>query len=407
MISSVLRATLGRRRSTPERSTDAPAGAQPLTIQMVLPAMVIGGMETMVLALARHLIERGHRVGVTCLRTEGPLAAAVRDAGIPLAVVPAPGAKANLIAAPGLREHFRRVRPDVVHAHSGAWGQSARAAHAARVPAFVHTAHGLDDAEPWHLPIWRRIAAWQTDHVVCVSAPLVEYHHGVAGVPRARLSVIANGIDTDRFTPRAAEGRGHRVGVVARLVAGKNHARLLRAFCRVRGRIPDATLTIVGDGPLREALGELSRTLGVHDAVTFAGERTDMPTVYRQLDVCALSSDAEGTSMTLLEAMASGLPIVATAVGGTPALLDRGACGWLVPLDGQGRDEVAFADALFTALTDDAAAATRAANARRRVVERYGEGAMTVAYEHLYHQVLMERQRRVPMNGRRRGARNV
>src|SRR5690348_16777699 len=123
--------------------------ARPFAIEMVLPALVTGGMEMMVADLARALAARGHGVGITCLEAEGALAGRLREADIPVSVVPCPGKGPILRAHQGLRDHFLQRAPDIVHAHNGVWAKSALAARAARVPAILHTAHGFDRYEPW------------------------------------------------------------------------------------------------------------------------------------------------------------------------------------------------------------------------------------------------------------------
>ena len=359
-----------------------------LTIEMVLPYLVRGGMETMVARMALALAARGHKVGVTCTQFGGPLADYLHGEGMRVAVVPALGIMSNA-RAPRLERWLRTVRPDVVHVHSGTWLKTARAARRAGVPRVVHTAHGLLDREPWHGTLLKRLAARYTDHVVAVSSALQREIARQISWPVEGVELVPNGIDTSRFEPGARAGSLRErlglsagakiIGNVARLQDVKNHALLLEAFATLAGRIPDSHLVVVGEGPLRQELLESAVQLGIPERVHLIGAADDTAPLYREFDLYVLPSKAEGTSMSLLEAMASGTPVVASAVGGTPDLLAHGERGRLVPPG----DAASLERAMFEVLADPAAARV-AEVARRDVVREYSEQAMVSAYERLY-----------------------
>lgn len=361
----------------------------PLRIEMVLPTLEAAGMEVMAARMARAFAARGHEVGITCLEAGGALADDLVAHGCSVAVVAAPGFRSNF-HAPRLESWFRRRRPDVVHAHSGVWLKTVRAARRANVPRVVHTLHGLLDYEPWYGPELKRWAARYTDRIAAVSEPLRDYLVQECRIQPHKVDVILNGVDTERFRPRSRTGalRGRLgigddalvVGVIARLAPVKNHRLLLEAFARVHGEIPQARLAMVGDGPLRPALEARVRDLELESTALFLGEATDVAEIHPDLDLVVLPSKAEGTSMSVLEAMASGVPVVASAVGGTPQLLDHGRCGILVPPD----DVQALANALVASLRDVRQLRALAAAARARVVALYGEQAMLAAYDALY-----------------------
>jgi glycosyltransferase involved in cell wall biosynthesis len=170
------------------------------------------------------------------------------------------------------------------------------------------------------------------------------------------------------------------IGTVAGLKPVKDHFLLLDAFTIVRGEMPQVRLVIVGEGPLRAALEERARALAIADAVWFAGGVTDPAPVYRDLDLFVSSSKAEGTSISILEAMASGVAVVATSVGGSPDALAHGACGRLVPP----ADSARLASAIVSLLRERAERERLAAAARSRTVERYSENAMVEMYETVY-----------------------
>jgi sugar transferase (PEP-CTERM/EpsH1 system associated) len=358
---------------------------------MVLPAMEAAGMEAMTARLTRALAARGHQVGVTCIESGGVLADQLRADGFRVAVVPARGLR-SMLRAPLLEAWLRTVAPDAVHVHSGAWLKGARAARRAGVTRVVHTVHGLtgDDGEPWHVTFLHRLAARYTDWVAPVSTPLRDYLARRVRIDAAKMRVIPNGVNTDHFRPGPPTGalrerlriasEGLIVGTVARLDPVKNHALLIDAFARVRALVPEAALVIIGDGPLRSSLEARARSLGLERNIHFVGASNDVAALYRELDLFVLSSNAEGTSMSILEAMASGVCVLATAVGGTPDLLADGASGMLVPP----RDPAALAGALTEVLRDDARRRRLADAGRARARERYSELSMIEAYEAVY-----------------------
>jgi len=361
---------------------------QRLRIEMVLPSLIAGGMEVVTTRLVHRLVRRGHTVGVTCLVEEGPLADELRRDGIRVRHVPAPGLRTNVFPT-GLAAWMRQVAPDVAHIHSGVWLKAARAARLAGVRRVVFTEHGALDVEPWYSSLIKRRAARLTDTVVAVSEPLAQVLIRTHGIDAAKVCVLPNGVDSERFSPGprpdllSAWGIGPEslvIGHVARLAPVKNQPLLLEAFARVRATRPDARLVIVGDGPERELLSNRIAALGLTDSVHMIGEHRDVPGLLRSFDIFVLPSKAEGTSMSVLEAMAAGVPVVATAVGGTPALLDGGRCGDLVAANDVG----GLADALVRLLGDTRRRHDLAASARQRVIDHYDEQAVADRYESLY-----------------------
>jgi glycosyltransferase involved in cell wall biosynthesis len=176
------------------------------------------------------------------------------------------------------------------------------------------------------------------------------------------------------------------IGHVARLVPVKNQALLLRAFQQVAQRVPRTRLVILGDGPLRAELVAQSADLGITDKIRFVGAVADVAPWLREFDVVALSSNAEGMSISILEALATGLCVVATNVGGNGELLDHGRAGRLVPPG----DVSAFADALTAVLTNEPLRVRLGRAGRAHVERHYGDATMVDAYEQLYRGVLPE-----------------
>jgi glycosyltransferase involved in cell wall biosynthesis len=356
---------------------------------MVLPSLVPGGQEVIVLRLSLALRKAGFIVGVTCTELEGPLADRMRDEGFDVALVPAPGLRTNLRASALIRR-FVELRPDVVHVHSGVWLKAARAARMAGVPRVVHTIHGLLDHEPWHSAMFKRFAARHTDMIVAVSEPLGHHLVDDVGVVAAKVQVILYGVDTTHFQPggdrTALRERlglaqdGPVIGHVARLAAIKNQTLLLDAFANVLRERPSAALVIVGDGDERLRLESRIAELGIGGAERLVGEVDDAAPIYRDFDVFALTSNNEGTSMSLLEAMASGVAVVATSVGGSPALLNHGDCGVLVPPG----DIDALTGALLALVDDDVRRERLGGAGRLHVQQAYSADAMCRRYVEVY-----------------------
>jgi glycosyltransferase involved in cell wall biosynthesis len=171
----------------------------------------------------------------------------------------------------------------------------------------------------------------------------------------------------------------------------KDQAALVRALSGLRRCHPEACLVIAGDGPCRDALTRLSRELGVEDRVWLLGQRSDVPVVLAAMDVFALPSIAEGMSNTALEAMATGLPVVATRVGGSPELVADGLTGRLVPRG----DERALREALAAYLEDSHLRDVHGKAARQRAAEQFGLDRMCKAYMDLYRRVMAGRAGRV------------
>jgi glycosyltransferase involved in cell wall biosynthesis len=383
--------------AAPQASDAARGGGRPLRIEMVLPTLAAAGMEVMVANMTLALAARGHRLGVTCLDGGGPLRERLEAAGIAVTEVPTRGVT-SVLRAPALRAHLARLAPDVVHAHSGVLPRATPAARAAGVPAVVSTFHGFVDPEPRgdRAFIW-----WSAQHAgltVAVSEHVRQYLLRAARVPASRLATIVNGVDTHKFRPGPRDPAVRRrhglpvgrrlVGIVARLEPIKNHRVLVDAFARIAAAHPDADLVLVGDGSQRAALEAQAAAAGVGARVHVTGVVGDTPPVYRELDAFVLCSQLEGTPMSVLEAMATAVPVVSTAVGGIPHLVDGGACGRLVPRG----DAPALAGAIAELLAAPGDAARLGALGRARAEAHLSESAMLDAYEAAYATLLRGRR---------------
>jgi sugar transferase (PEP-CTERM/EpsH1 system associated) len=272
----------------------------------------------------------------------------------------------------------------------------------------VHGEHGWDVHDPDGASVkyrWvRRAYRPFVQQYVALSRQIETYLQQGVGVPAARIAHICNGVDMARFSvpdatarpsplhtaPFARDG-AFVVGTVGRLQAVKDQSLLVRAVARALAQQPAARarmrLVIVGDGPLRGPLQRAIEAAGLGDVAWLAGEQADVPAWLRAFDLFALPSRSEGISNTILEAMACGLPVVATRVGGNAELVDAPVTGVLVPAG----DEAALADALLAALADPARARAQGAAGRLRVEQRFSLDAMVASYEAMYERLLARR----------------
>lgn len=355
----------------------------------VVPGLLPGGMELTLTRVIRGLLPRGVRHSVACLKGDPALG----DAMPPEVDVHCMHSTPNEPGLPWrLRGLIRRVRPTLIHARNwGAWPDiaAARLLTCPVVP-LVFSFHGF--ADPGQIPLRRRIAhrvlARMTTSLFTVSGATRQMLVERLGWPAGRTAVIPNGVDTERFCPSKAEADPETpgkfvIGTTGGLTPVKNQAMLIRAVARLRSDGIPCRLEIAGEGPLRSELETLISEVRGAEFVTLQGRRDDVPEFLRSLDVFVLPSHSEAHPNALIEAMACGLPCMATRVGGVPEVLGDGAFGRLVDAD----DEAALAGSLaeLSRATDERRRLGVAA--RQRVCDRYSLARMIDAYAELYERV--------------------
>lgn len=300
---------------------------------------------------------------------------------------------------------FRQLRPAIVHTRNLAALDMTFAAAWSHVPVRIHGEHGWDSSDPdgsRRLNVWARRAFRPFVHqYIALSRHLERYLVDVVGVSSQRVSQIYNGVDTLRFHPaqggRAAVGGSPFtdrekwvVGTVGRLDSVKDQLLLVRAFALALEMAPPVRdhlrLVIAGDGPMRGRIEQAVGELGLQDLVWLAGTRDDIPELLRGLDAFVLPSQAEGISNTVLEAMASALPVLATRVGGNVELVEDGVTGCLV----RAGDPKALAQALLDDYNDRPAARARGRAAQAAVLRRFSLESMVGGYDELYTRLLTQ-----------------
>lgn len=379
---------------------DSPPAAPPAHVAHVahvLSSFGMGGQERVAFDLAVSQLRAGWEVTALSLAPppDGPLAAEFRAAGVRVERVarPRPGVDPMLVVR--LARWLRRHRVDLVHTHNRmALIYGAPAGRLARA-AVVHTKHGKNPAGGTRL-LAGNLAGRLVDAFVAVSEETAVVARQRREVPEPKLHVIPNGIELGRFHPDpAARERVRRelgipadarvVGTVGRVAVEKNHALLLRAAAPLLG--PGTRLIVAGDGPLLPALTELAGALGVVPFAHLLGVRRDVPDVLNAMDVLAMSSDTEGLPLVVLEAMATGLPVVSTRVGGIPNVLEEGQTGLLVPAG----DEAALRDRIARLLSAPPVSRAFGERARTAAVTQYAAERMQREYLTLYGRVLSRR----------------
>lgn len=374
---------------------------QPPLVAHLIYRLDIGGLETLLVDTINRMAPGRYRHAVICLTDYTDFAQRITRPDVALFALHKPPGLA-LGTHADLFRLLRRLGPSILHTYNLGTMEYAATAWAAGVPVRIHAEHGRDARDPQGVNpkhnMLRRLLLPFIDRYVPVSRDLAGWLEQVVRIPTRKIRLIDNGVDTERFRAARADGvdaaepeawqdgsDAFVIGTVGRLQDVKDQACLIDAFALLRTMLPGAALrlVLVGDGPLRAQLQARAAGHGLGDSVWFAGPRSDVAPVMRSFSLFALSSIAEGTPVTLLEAMASELPVVATAVGGIPDLVEQGSFGTLVPAG----DPRRLAEAILPYVRDRALARRQGALGRARVEQQYSMQAMLAAYVALYDEL--------------------
>lgn len=371
------------------------ADTRPLVLH-VMYRFDTGGLENGVVNLINHMPAERYRHAIVALTEVTDFRRRLQRDDVDCYALHKPPGQGFWLY-PQLYRLFRALKPAVVHSRNLAALEVQLPAWAARVPVRVHGEHGRDvgdlDGRNRAYQRVRRFYKPFVSHYIALSRDLGDYLTDAVGVPPARVSQFVNGVDTQRFQRAGVEAipgcpfdpAAHwLIGTVGRMAPVKDQTMLTRAFIALIAQAPElrerARLVLIGDGPLRAQCQALLDEAGLSDLAWLPGERTDVPAVMRGLHVFALPSLAEGISNTILEAMASGLPVVATEVGGNADLVTAGRTGLLVPAAAPD----AMAAALLRLARYPAEAAAMGEAGRRRVEDDFSMRAMVARYQGLY-----------------------
>jgi glycosyltransferase involved in cell wall biosynthesis len=364
----------------------------PPRLLLAVDSLEVGGAERHVVDLALALHRKGYGVEVAC-SVAGGLSESLEAAGVP--VWPLTGRLVKRRVSPayarGIRRLLRGGGFDLVHAHIFASAAAAAIATLGKGLPLVITEHTEASWQTWRTRWISRWAHRRARHTIAVSTPIERRLIERDGVPSDLVTLIPNAvIPAPDETPDSASTlpdgwpEGPLIGVVARLQPEKGVANFLQAATRVSRIFPEAGFLVVGDGPLREELLSLVERLGISKRVRFLGYRTDSRALMGLMDVLVVPSLTEGSPLIVLEAMAAGIPVVASAVGGIPDQLRHGEEGILVPPD----DPDALGEALGALLRDPAYARRLGETGRLRTENEFSHETLVRRIEVVYRAAL-------------------
>lgn len=356
--------------------------------------MRIGGAEQVILSLAVHTDSERFHVQILCLDPHiGPFGRQMQEKGITVEALDRhPGFDFSLIKK--IRRFFLSRRIDVAHCHQYTpfvYGVLAAIGTQTKI---IFTEHGRfypDTRRPKRV-LANPLLSLITAHITAISSAtrqaLIDYEN----FSPKKIRVIYNGIDDKRFVDPGSHvtsdfknklhipENARILGTVARLDSIKNQPMMLKAFKEIHHSLPDTYLLIIGDGPEREKLEQLTRDLDIESRVIFTGFKENTHLYYKIMDLFLLTSFSEGTAMTLLEAMASSVPCIATNVGGNPEIVVHNETGTLVP----DNDHHALAEAVISLLQDQQKIDRFGKQGRTRFENLFSVQKMVDAYQYLY-----------------------
>jgi glycosyltransferase involved in cell wall biosynthesis len=359
----------------------------PLRVMFVVTSMPVGGAETLLVELIRRLDRSRFSPELCCLKYLGPLGEVLADE-----VPTHSGLSAHKYDFRVLWRLARRMRERRIDAvvtvgpgDKMFWGRLA--GWFSGVPVICSALHstGLPD----HVELFNRLLAPITDAFIAVAEPHARYLAEHEGCPAGKVRVIPNGVDVERFHPRwpsrslreqlRLPERAPVAGIVAALRPEKNHELFLRSAALVRQQLPEAQFLVVGDGPRRAELERLARQWPLAYAVHFLGTRSDVAELLSLMDVLVLTSHMESNPVSILEAMASEKPVVATRVGSVPETVLDGKTGYLVaPGDAEG-----LAARIVELLPNRQLAARMGRAGREHVIAHWSVERMVAGYQDL------------------------
>jgi glycosyltransferase involved in cell wall biosynthesis len=355
---------------------------RPYPVVVMLTSFDIGGTERQTVELVRRLDRERFRVHVACFHRRGALLedlpASVAIESFPLDGFRSPGAVRQLLR---FTSWCRSIGACLVHTcdlYANMFGLSG--ARLAGITTRIGSRRDVITGDKTRLQLAGQRHAYRLAHAIVANSAAAAAQLAREGVPDEKVRLIPNGVDTERFGRARSARPIRRVVMVANLRPEKGHDVLLAAVPRILAVHPDAEFVLAGSGPCRDALESQARAGGVDRRVRFLGECRNVPEVLADGDLFVLPSRTEAMPNAVIEAMAAGLPVVASDVGGIPELIAHDRTGLLVPAG----DPAALAAAVTELMTDPARAAALGRSARAFIAREFGFGRMVARFEELY-----------------------
>jgi len=374
---------------------NARMGVQPVNVLYVIVDLTVGGAEDHLLSLVRNLDRTRFLPAVCCIGRKGPIGAEIEAAGVQveeLGKLRKGGFDREIV--PLLRSLIRRDRIDLVHSHmyhANLYGRLAAFREGVPAVISVHNTY----VRP---KILRRVLngwlARRTPFILAGSEAIRDDIARYDGVPPGKIHVVPYGVDVEKFDSTLSRGEAREklglpkerfiVGTVGRLEEQKGQKYLIEAVGLLRRERKETTLALIGSGREEDRLREQAMRVGVGDAVLFLGTRRDLPDLFRAMDAFAFPSLWEGFPIALLSAMAAGLPVLVTPVGGVPEVVKDGFNGWVVPAG----DPVALAEAIWRVHEDPVGASGLGGAAAATIRDNYSHRTTARRIMEIYEQVL-------------------
>lgn len=365
-----------------------------IKVMLTITDLSIGGIELVNLNLASHLDKSRFEVTLVCWRGGGPLLTRVKEGDFKLVIFNLPSWNFIWNIYRYYKE-MKRLQIDVLHGNPGTYARVA--AYIAGVPVIISSLHNMYPNLNKIILNMNRLLGKITDRFVAVSDAVGRYTSKIEWIGSKKLEKIYNGINMESFTnlPEKAKTRKELgftynvslVATVGRLTDQKGVDIFIRSCMEISRQYKRVRFIIVGEGPCRKDLENLVEDLGMEEEIEFWGARHDIPKILSALDIMVVPSRWAGFELTLAEAMAAGVPVVASKVGPIPEVIADGETGILVPAE----DPKALADAVIQLLGDSSLRKRMGEAGKKRVLEKFTVQKMVSQYEALYERLVAEK----------------
>lgn len=366
--------------------------SKPPLVVHIIYKLDVGGLENGVVNLINNMPSEKYRHAVICATDYTEFRKRITKPDVEVyALHKKPGN--DLGAYYRLWKLLRKLKPDIVHTRNLGTIEYVIPAKLAGVKHHVHGEHGrdmsdIDGTNKKYINI-RKFYSKFISHFITVSKDLENWLIKSVSIPSIKISQIYNGVDIEKFSPKTISSNLENslvIGTVGRLQAEKDQATLVKAFDLLIKNNPDldVKLELIGDGPDRKKLESLVNELNISDNVLFHGKSDDVANIMKKMDIFVLPSLAEGISNTILEAMACGLPVIATNVGGNPELVTENVSGYLVPSN----NPQTMAEAIQKYIDQPELIAKHGKTARQLIENEFSMKAMVENYMRVYDQLL-------------------